>query len=233
MRAGKENNIKSRLDDLNEIPDSFHFDEYAVWQRLEARLKDQPQKKSYVWVYPVVGLCLLVVFLELGAFYVFTRNDEGFLPAKTVSIELFRSKANIQGTQTAKQEITPVIKHVDKKHDDVVQSSKVIIVPDTSKIKQTPVQEIQLAKNDTGKTVPLERIQVTAATTKRKFPIAHLNEMPGENPPIVVAEQGKTKTAFLKKKIPVIVYDPPPVGDERLIPRKKTRSLLNLKSSSQ
>jgi len=234
MRAGKENNIKSRLDALNEIPDSFHFDEQAVWERLQARLKDQPQKRSYVWIYPVVGLCLLVLFLELGFFYVFIKNNaEGLLPATIVSKESLLRKPPLQKETPTQQEIIPIISSVDKKQSKILPKQKDTIIKDSSKIKDPVVQDVQLVKTDTSKTTPIETVQVTTPVTKRKFPIAHLNELPGEHPTIVVPDQGKTKTAFFKKKIPVMVYDPPPAEEERIFIRKKTRSLLNLKSSFQ
>lgn len=48
MKAGKQNIIKKKLNELNEIPEGFHFDQQETWKRLEMRMDSGSQKGSLV-----------------------------------------------------------------------------------------------------------------------------------------------------------------------------------------
>ena len=48
MKAGNQNIIKKKLNELNEIPEGFHFDQQETWKRLEMRMDSGSQKGSLV-----------------------------------------------------------------------------------------------------------------------------------------------------------------------------------------
>jgi hypothetical protein len=48
MKTGKQNIIKKKLNELNEIPEGFHFDQQETWQRLEMRMDSGSPKEGLV-----------------------------------------------------------------------------------------------------------------------------------------------------------------------------------------
>jgi hypothetical protein len=48
MRTGKQNIIREKLNELDEIPEGFGFDQEETWQRLEMRMDSGSQKPGLV-----------------------------------------------------------------------------------------------------------------------------------------------------------------------------------------
>ncbi len=48
MKTGKQNLIREKLNELDEIPEGFRFDQEGTWKRLEMRMDSKPSNGRLV-----------------------------------------------------------------------------------------------------------------------------------------------------------------------------------------
>lgn len=225
MRTGEPNNIKHKLDELKDIPEGFQFDQHTVWQRLESRLTDQSEKrkKPYGILLFVAATALLFICLEVWVIHLFgNATQQPLAPMNSIAgVEAPQTPSNIIQENLPKP--TNVISKTDHQKENTNYTNY-------TKDTQQLVVSVQVPPvNEPPKDTITTLAKATTALSKKGFPIAHVNELIGEQPmPLIIPGQGKTKTASLfKKKAPVIVYDAPSIDDEEINTRKKQKGSFN------
>jgi hypothetical protein len=230
MPAEKQNNISEKLDTLQQLPEGYKFSSDAVWNRLEPKLKKAAINYRAVF-FAAASFLAVIIFIAIPS----KRNDttgkvnsksEQILPAKMIveNPVVVTAENKKPGSESVNHKSTLPVEKIypaKKPVQDVVITQDNI--PDLQKEKQEPAPEI---KTET-------QTAVVVVKSKRRFPIAHINELnsvvPVEEEPVT-----RSKTSFAFRKQTYETVPSPVVGfEDGFTERKKPKSIFPLLNSSQ
>jgi hypothetical protein len=229
MPGAKQNDIKAKLDGMNQVPEGCLFNSEETWQKLEAKLQKQKSKKPALWFYAAAMIIALIVtgFFLQNNNTVRNKNTPGkeksivSQPLRTLQLPKQESKREVQ---TVKNTITPAghTQALVRKTQPAVAEP---LQPKTSVVLEEKKEQTMMLP-DTNKAI------VMMAPPKRKFRIAHINEL--RTPETIPMQQSTANNPIVyKRSILSTVTEEPLYAEEKLIQRKKMKSILSLVSSSQ
>jgi hypothetical protein len=250
MRAGKQNDIKTKLDELAELPEGFHFNQEAVWQKMEPSLdKGQFKRKRIYGLYAasIAALCLVAVSL----FFIFrkTGNKTGneiytgsMLQNLSKRVYYVRTYGTISGLdenngQQKKAGGDSLLKHLTRQQHNPQQripySNPAKNSPSTDSVKQQLLLIPDPVIVQQTITFPPDSNSMVIAKPKRKFRISHINELEKDGMIMPIRDPEKERLALFKRKRPPGLFEDFVNGDERTVSPKKPRTLLSLISTNQ
>ena len=191
--ANVNDKLKAKLDTLKETPEGFNFNSSATWQKLETRLqKKNYNQKDLVFKYAAVSVLLIILSL-----FVYKPSSERDTirpvvvadkkPELLISSPLYETENKAQSLEK-NIETKPHPHPTYNAHTEQRQKISTNKPEITTNIFQVPIDN-NLRATEMLSDLPLETVIVTTTpTSKKRFKIAHINEV---NQTIVHPEVGK------------------------------------------
>jgi len=231
MPGAELNNIKSKLDGMQDVPGGYLFNQDQVWHGLEAKLQKKKSKTRLSWIYAaamIVALGVVSSFLFRKHFT--TENNKG---VKTISVREAESKSTVNLVQGGHE-----IDRVEKINNLKPQPKKDVALSHMIRVAPIEVRSIvpegESVTNNAEVALNPDTVKAVVSVTpqKPKFKIAHVNEL--RNADQITSQQNAVINSIAYKK-PILstVSEEPLNSDEKLITRKKSKNILSVFSSSQ
>ena len=218
MPAEKQNNISSRLDGLDRVPESFVFDQGSGWLRFEKELLSKKASRKRPWL---MAAALVPVF---AISYFFPRPvDKPPVDGTAIKVSMVE--------MAAADQITPNKTIASREKEEVVSKKKPVVSTNKSPGPEATDTFNLVVVVDTNETIePVKEITpITAGLPpKPKFRIAHINEInsePAVSPGLMTSPQ--IKKPFLA------TVTTSPTGDIDKIAQKKKYPLSFLSNPMQ
>ena len=223
MPAGKQNDLREKMNNLAAMPEGVHFDPAATWQQLEARLQRRSSRRPLYWYWAAAVFLLLITGILL------MRNQESPAAIEPVTVQAKgKEEPPEQDPGIGKPVARVEVSQPQKKTQQKILVNKAL---STSKDSSPTIYQQSIPFQQTVLITPLLDSSAVAKDkpAKRKFKVAHINELSPPEPLNVLPSKNNTAV----KRPPFSTMSEVPFPDEdRMIPRKK-RTGLFLTSSSQ
>jgi hypothetical protein len=221
MPGEKQNSWQEKLDALQSVPIGFLFEKEKQWTSLEARLA-QPRKKRY-------GLAAACILLLLTAYLLYPSTKK--IPASTISLQA--------------PVVTPSVDHAT---NEVAEANKKDITQSTIFKSKNKIQKAVIANrvDPTKSPDTIQQLSVVAvltkdtlsvattvkAVSKRRFPIAHINELNSTTAMSLEQPQTKDRNTVVvqSRRYATQTFIN---AEERDLPHRRNKTLFSLISSSQ
>ena len=223
MPAGKQNNIRDRLNTMNSLPEGVVFDPNATWEKLEAKMQARPGRKYHYWYHAAAVLFLAICgFLLVNDGGRKTNEDDTLVqrPANRtqptiITISEVQKNSAVPAEKNAGRQKERSRWESTRDNKDTFPVLSDIMIPLISTVVEPQADTLSLVKFE--------------EPPKKKFRIAHINEL-GTPEPLNVLP---SKTNLVVKRPPFSTISEVPLPDEERIMTKKKRAALFLTSSSQ
>jgi hypothetical protein len=232
MPAEKQNNISGKLDALRSLPEGYSFRPDTVWNRLEPKLKKGAINYRAVF-FAAASFLAVIIFIALPA----KRNDQAGI-ADTKPKSVVPNKAIIENITTGSSNMATSSE--DESFKNTLTRKSIAPVRKKSGVKEELVVITPAIPSHKPEEVPAPELRsetqaavaVAPAKPKRRFPIAHANEL---NQPVPVEEEPvvRSKTSFAFRKHTYEVPLPVTGFEEGFTERKKQKTIFPLLNSSQ
>src|SRR5688572_12747802 len=82
MHGAKQNSIKTKIDNLNQLPEGFSYNHASSWQKLENKLQKGKQKNYRWWIY-AAAVVLIISGISIWKMN-FNSTNHNIIEKKTV-----------------------------------------------------------------------------------------------------------------------------------------------------
>jgi hypothetical protein len=227
--------LKSKLDALAQVPDEYHFNSSAVWKKLEAYLQNpHKRKRSNFFVFAAASLLLVLSVLffynlsnqdKMASTLNVNKNqgDENGNPQSSVSNFSIPGKIEVPVLNLFPKKESPNVKQkqdIKRPQEILVNSETEISVPDVVIINEKKV--------DMSGDILTDKV---ISSQKPRFKIAHINEVNRNSVSFDIAAQAeKNNYGFTLRK--EVSFSGGEEKDQSLTyPASKPKSLFNLINS--
>lgn len=174
MPGEKQNSWQQRLGDLNSLPPAVSFDREAGWQELEKALQKRKRKFGFVWAAAVMLLLASGGILLYPSPQPSTGAKQSIVtrPPATTSLPS-GNKVEVKREESIVNN-KPSIRKKTQLAKRVMVATELPEPIDTVAMKVGPIEETKVIEQ------PLNSDLSTTATPtskKRRFPVAHINEL--------------------------------------------------------
>lgn len=228
MPAEKQDNISGKLDAMRRLPEGYSFQAEKVWHKLEPQLKKSSVNYRAVF-FAAASFLAVILFLTIPSKRHQDSGEVGVKPQQILPSNIGSEiKGTVAGSENKKSAarsghhkiLSPVEKSLTTK-----QTVQNVVIP-------TAPQKPEL-NAVAGTATEIQTAVVVAVKPKRRFPIAHVNEL---NSAVPVAEEEqvtRAKTSFAFRKHSYETTAPVANFEEGFTEQKKPKSIFPLLNSSQ
>jgi hypothetical protein len=233
MPGEKQNEIKNRLEAMNEVPEGFQFDRAGTWLKLQPALS-AGRSRIRAWYWSAAAVLFLFV---CGMMFFKPGKGLAFLPAEVVTVEPLQPSAQPGILKAEKPGVVPLEvadgKNIDRRKRPAA-GQHMPKATDTGKLKEK-LTEGMVLYGEQGKAPDKDTTHLVAvvAPQKAKYRIAHINELNQEETVQTPPQQKEARMVFVKRNMQAAGYEEAPVGEEKPAMLKRKKLFSALVSSSQ
>jgi hypothetical protein len=193
MSTHDQYNIRQELQQLKEVPIEFAFDATRVWQKMEAKLQPEKQRRSYVIWWSAAAMLLLI---GMTAVIYNNGTKNRVAPAIAIKNEVEYDSPKVQPKlSTASKAALSTIRKKEPILWKPLRVSETNVEDSATIYPQTPIVETPVILTTSPEIVANTIQPVSAPVKKPRLKVVHINDLYKPVPEEIAKAEIKNKTS--------------------------------------